>query len=444
MVIGKIASAEGSQGGTALSVAAAADVRPPRRRTYRKFLDLGMSAGVARSVRGEECERSGLLALRAALRRDPAVREIARSWRRLTGRGGRRAGPGAPTLVACSGGADSSALVLALWAAAGSRRRRGGAGGDRDGAALVVGHVVHDLRAREESLADRDAAKTLADRLGLEFADAEVSARTEGGNAEGSARRLRYEALSRMAAERGVGFIATAHHAGDQLETVMMGLVRGAGPRGLAGVAARRSVGRAGQASLNGAPGSPAARWSPDEARIVRPMLGVSRADLERICRAAGWAWREDRTNRDTARLRAAVRHGVVPSLGALPLRGGIAGVERRAARAAALLRDAARVVEDRAEDVWGRRITAEPGRITWWRRDLRGERAIVVGAVLRRAAAAIRGGRGLDRFTGLAVEPCVRAVRGRSTDPKVFEWSGVRVRVTAHEVSVEPEVQGR
>ena len=70
-------------------------------------------------------------------------------------------GKGEPTLIACSGGADSSALVLALAAVADN---------------VVIGHVVHDLRARAEALADRDAARTLAEVLGVRFVEREVRA----------------------------------------------------------------------------------------------------------------------------------------------------------------------------------------------------------------------------------------------------------------------------
>ncbi|MBC7772858.1 MAG: hypothetical protein H7210_10215, partial [Pyrinomonadaceae bacterium] len=85
--------------------------------------------------------------------RDPAMGIIARQWRLLTSgksaSSGRRLGPGERTLVACSGGADSSALVLALAAATDQ---------------IVVAHVVHDMRSAAEAHADRDAVRRLAAR----------------------------------------------------------------------------------------------------------------------------------------------------------------------------------------------------------------------------------------------------------------------------------------
>src|SRR4051794_36385139 len=108
-------------------------------------------------------------------RRDPVIAAIVRAWRRqTTPHRERRAGAGQPTLIACSGGADSCALVLALATAT-----------DR----LIVAHVVHDLRPAAEALRDRDVAKHLAEHLGLEFVQAHVRVRAEGGggNAEAAA-----------------------------------------------------------------------------------------------------------------------------------------------------------------------------------------------------------------------------------------------------------------
>lgn len=336
----------------------------------------------------------------AAVRRDRAVRAVVLAWRRLTG--------GKATVLACSGGADSSAMVIAL--AAGLGRKAPGL--------LTVGHIVHDMRGREEALADRDAARALAERLGIPFVEAEVSVRSQRGNAEAAARRERYAALGRLAREAGAGFVATAHHAGDQVESVLMGLLRGSGVRGMSGVAPSRRV-RAGE----------------DGVRLVRPMLGVGRADCERVCRLAGWAWREDATNADTTRLRAALRHGVARDLVRLRPR-----AEGRIAAAAELLRDAAGVVEDRAAEIVGKAERAH-GRVVWGRGDLARERAVVVGEALRIAATELLGGRGRDRLTLRAVGPAVRAVRGAEKHPREFQWRGVVCRVTSRSVFLERRV---
>lgn len=338
-------------------------------------------------------------------RRDPAVAQIIRTWRALTGGSARRADDRRRTLLACSAGADSSALVLAL-AAAVSRPAR----------IFVLAHIVHDLRPPVEAAADRDAAASLAAALGLPFAEAAIRVRDAGGNAEGVARRLRYEQLEAMAAQHGCPFIATAHHADDQLETLLMGLIRGAGPDGLRGVALFRP--------------SPHGTH-----RIIRPMLSVPHAEAERICRDAGWRWQEDLTNLDTTRLRAAVRHLVTPELRAIR-----PDIARRAARSACLLGDAAGLVHDRVLQLWAKREDTGGGVV--WRRDvLRAERPIVLGALLRHALQRLRGSTGRDRLTFRRLEPVIGAIRTPSGELKSFELAGAAIEVSAGRVVVSTEV---
>jgi tRNA(Ile)-lysidine synthase len=304
-----------------------------------------------------------LPALRPLARRDRDVAHIARRWRELTsGRGpGGRLGPGELTLLACSGGADSSALALALRAAT-----------DR----LVLAHVVHDMRPTPEALADRDAVRSLAGALSLPFVEAHVGvahgtidahpvALAEGGrNAEAGARRLRYLALQRLAASAGVRFVATGHHAGDQLETMLMALARGAGPRGLRGVAPSRPI----------VPGS--------SIRVIRPLLELPRASCERLCADAAWAWRTDRTNADTSRLRSFLRHRVIPELRSVR-----PAIEQRAGATAQLMSDAAVALHARAASLLDAADPTTPGELAWARAALRMEPAAVLGELLLLAA---------------------------------------------------------
>jgi tRNA(Ile)-lysidine synthase len=326
---------------------------------------------------------SRLRAALGAVSRDPAAREIARRWRTLTG--------GETTLLACSGGADSAALVLALAAAEPSR--------------LVVGHVVHDLRPLESAHADRDFVRDLADSLGLPFDERAVAVPSRG-NAEAGARRLRYAALIDMARAHSIGFVATAHHAEDQLETMLLALLRGAGPKGLSGMRPRRRLA--------------------DGVALIRPMLGVSRADAERLCALAGVEWRTDETNADLSRARAAIRHRVHPALE--DIRPGAAG---RAAHTAELLHGAAQVITDRVEAVFG-------DAREWPREALRTERAIVVGEGLRRAFERASGGAKKDRLPRRVVEQAAVFIRSNSGETKSFHWPcGVRVEVDARTVRV-------
>lgn len=331
----------------------------------------------------------------AAVKRDAAVREIVRAWRSLTG-GRRIRDAQRRTLVACSGGADSSALAIAL----------GSASED-----IVLGHVVHDMRARETALADRDAAARLAERLGARFASREICTGAQGGNREGVARTLRYGALREMADLEGCGYVATAHQGDDQAETMLMRLMRGCGPKGLSGIAERRG-------------------------RIIRPMLGLSRADSERVCGLFGWAWSVDRTNADLSRLRASLRHEVMPILRRLSpsFARRLGGTSRLLAESAELVGARARSIVDMARDAGGSGLCIS-------RDTLRKEPRIVIGEVLREIVR-----RGAGRGDGLP-ERVLRAAAGSigsdATDPKEFFADGLRVEVSSSEVRCSVVVRG-
>ena len=424
-------------------------------------------------------------------RSHPIVRKVARTWRELTG-GGRDRDHQRRTLIACSGGADSSALVVALASAMPVPRSvprpsvlRPSPGSDGDGRAdppFVIAHVVHDLRPRPNALADRDAAKALADSLGLPFAEAEVRIRTERGNPESIARRLRYTALKRLATAHNCPYIATAHHADDQLETMLMALLRGSGPRGLAGIAQSRPLGastehpegtpdlrslrrRSGltacsafgmpdlsESSSEGPGQTPhAARdagpeWSdlPPVTTLIRPMLDITRADAERICIDAAWTWREDATNQDRSRLRNALRHEVLPALRRIRPRAAHHAVE-----AARLLADAADLIRDRAAQHVPRPSVPRPspgsdgdGRavLTWPRDLLRAQPPAVLGELLRLAAAHLLRGQRRDRIGLKRLAPALRAVRACGTDPRSFTWSGVVLDVTARTITLRAD----
>jgi len=320
-------------------------------------------------------------AWRAIDRRDPAVSRLVAAWRRLSA--------GAPTLVACSGGADSVGLLLILRAAT-----------DR----LTVAHVLHDLRPRPEAEACRDAARRAADACGLPFLERAV--RVEPGNAEAQARRARYAALAEMAEAADCPVIASAHHARDQFEGVLMALLRGAGPRGLAPPRESRPL-------------TPAAT-------LIRLAERGAPDDLRRACLAAGLPWSEDATNGDTSRFRAALRHG--PAADLLALR---PGADVRAARSAELLRDAAGLVDDRARAVFGEALD-------WPRDSLRAERPIVLAAGLRDAFARATAGRALDRLTGDRLDPAVAAIGSRSGETRRFDWpEGLRLTITRDRVAL-------
>lgn len=180
---------------------------------------------------------------------------------------------GQAVLVACSGGADSVALAAAL--------------GERREIRAAVGHVDHGLRS--ESAREAEQVGALAQRLEVPFFLERIEGLvTKGAGLEAAAREGRYAALARLAARAGAKVVATAHTRRDQAETLLLRLIRGAGPGALAGVRRRRPL----------APGI----------ALVRPLLEVPRSATEAFCREHGLDHVDDPHNVDLARTRARLR----------------------------------------------------------------------------------------------------------------------------------------
>lgn len=193
-------------------------------------------------------------------------------------------------LIAVSGGPDSMALLRALLAA---KQQVGGAG------KLFVGHVDHSLRG-DDSTADADwladQCRQLAIPLFIEKAHVGAIAEVRGDGMEEAARATRYEILTRMAETLGARFVALGHHRDDQIETILFRLLRGSGLRGLAGMPATRPL-------------------SPSVA-AVRPLLNVSRSEIESYLQAIGQSSRQDETNLDPElAARNAIRQELLPQI---------------------------------------------------------------------------------------------------------------------------------
>jgi hypothetical protein len=159
----------------------------------------------------------------------------------------------------------------------------------------------------------------------------------------------------------------------------------------------------------------------------------IAREDCRRICTAAGVEWREDATNADTTRLRAAVRHRLTPVL-----KGIRPDVLARAIAAVAHGREMGLLLRREALKALRAARPVGAGGVEWERSELRDQPGIVIGETLRLARRRICGRTGEDRAGRRAVDPIVRAIRDRSTDPRVFALGGGRVRVSARRVSVE------
>jgi len=191
----------------------------------------------------------------------------------LAPRGGR-------VLVAVSGGPDSMALLHVL---AGLRAR------------LAFGLFAHgvDHGVRPEASEELDLAQTFSRSVDVPFARTRVAVRP-GGNLQARARDQRWDALRAAAARVGADRIATGHHADDRAETMLIRLLRGTGPRGLAAL--------------------PAKVADRDLYRI-RPLVRARRADVEAHIARHGIPCARDPSNRDPRFLRTRVRYELLPLL---------------------------------------------------------------------------------------------------------------------------------
>lgn len=227
---------------------------------------------------------------------------------------------GATLWVAFSGGLDSTALLHGVVAA----RTAGGP-------ALAAAHVHHGLHPDADAWARHCAVRCGA--LGVPLRTLRVDARAGPRESpEDAARRARYRALAQL---MGPGdLLCTAHTRDDQVETLLLALLRGSGPRGLAAMPERIALG----AGLQG-----------------RPLLQVPRAALEAYARRRGLSWLEDPANRDAAFHRNRIRHEVLPVLRAMR-----AGADGALARAARLQADAAAVLEQVGREDLDRLLEAD------------------------------------------------------------------------------------
>lgn len=223
---------------------------------------------------------------------------------------------GAAVLCAVSGGADSLCLLHLLW----SRR-------EELGLRVCAAHFEHGLRG-EASLADCAFVESFCREREIPFlcehGDTAAFAARERLGLEDAARRLRYDFLERAADALGCDRIATAHTADDNAETLLLNLTRGCGAKGLGGIPPRRG-------------------------RIVRPLLGATRTEIERYDRQNGLTPREDETNGEDAFRRNRLRHAVTPVLRELN-----PAFPEAAARTAALLREDEDCLAGMAEDFLG------------------------------------------------------------------------------------------
>jgi tRNA(Ile)-lysidine synthase len=325
------------------------------------------------------------------LRLHPFTRAVAGALRRRCGIDPRDAS----LLLAVSGGADSTALLRALAAVAPARTWR---------LSLTVAHIHHGVRP--EAGDDQRFVADLAAALGLPFASAALDPSTFVGNREAAMRRARYGKLLDLARAAGARYVVTAHHADDQLETVLLRIARGAGVRGLAGLRWNRPLQRGAGV------------------RLLRPMLMVTGDEARAFLTAIGQPWREDASNADISRARARLRLEALPALRAIH--------PRAAAKAVALgdrLRGIEAIIHERASSAASLLEADSNGRITGDRRALAGLPKVVLGELLR--SAMVNLGADPDVLGDRAIGPVIQAVRDGVGGSRRFGIAGIETTLT-------------
>lgn len=214
-------------------------------------------------------------------------------------------------LVACSGGADSTALLLALH---------------HEEYSCIAAHINHGTRGRENA-EDEDFVRAACKKLGIPFAVARLN--LEWQSSEATLREARYAALISLAQEYSCPCMVTAHTANDVLETMILNLLRDATSVGWSGISQTREMA--------------------DGVLLVRPMLSAAREEVIDFLKHENWDWREDSSNESGRYLRNRVRHEVIPKL--VELSGGDSKrFLRQAQRGAGISREDCAVLENLAK----------------------------------------------------------------------------------------------
>ncbi len=222
-------------------------------------------------------------------------------------------------VIAVSGGADSVSLLCGL-----AELRGANAPGK-----LVAAHFNHRLRAAADD--DAQFVQSLAKKLGLPVeigVAAEPLAHSGGDGIEAAARSARYDFLLKTAEKFGARYLATAHTADDQAETILHRVIRGTGLAGLAGI--------------------PRARRLSIAVTLIRPLLGFSRADVVEYLASRQQTFCLDESNEDPSYTRNRIRHALLPQLAAQynP------NVREALLRLGQLAEDAQLIIEDRAREL--------------------------------------------------------------------------------------------
>ncbi len=246
----------------------------------------------------------------------------------------------------------------------------------------------------------------------MAFAHEEVRVAQLAGNLEANARSARYDALMRMADHHDCRYIASAHHADDQIETLLMNLMRGSGLWAMGGMRASTTL---------------------RHRTLIRPMLAVTRDEIMALLDRASLAWRDDETNADTGYTRNRIRHELVPVLRSID-----PGIAEHAAQWAGDLSGLQINIDAQIDQIIA--IAHQTSNAWHWNRDeLQGVPALLLGRLPHRFCMDRLGRVGLDQLTRRAIDDWVRSVKSDATDPTTHRIGPIVSCVDAHSVRFEP-----
>jgi tRNA(Ile)-lysidine synthase len=257
---------------------------------------------------------------RRGVLRPPKISQFARvllaEWRKL-----KLPSTDEPIIVAVSGGADSTALFLALH----ELKRR-----NKISANLIAAHLDHGLRltSKKDAAWVSNLARNLGEMSVISRAKVREIAEENKDNLEQVARKLRYDFLERTAKRKKARFVLTGHTMDDQAETVLLRLMRGSAALGLGGIEGVRPLSAKG------------------DIQLVRPLLWARRVDTENYCRERRQEFLLDEMNTDESYARVKVRKQLLPLMESFNAR-----VVEAISRSATLLReDSSELHESAAE----------------------------------------------------------------------------------------------
>jgi len=248
--------------------------------------------------------------------------------------------PGQSVIAGISGGADSLCLLACL---------------NRLGYQVTIAHLDHQLRA--ESAQEALIVEKIGKELGLETIVEKGDVRelaNRGYSLEEAARLVRYQFLARVARNQGVDRISTGHTADDQIETVLMHFLRGAGPSGLRGIL----------------PDTRLSDWvdipEGEGIHLIRPLLEIRRSQTEQVCDELKLEPIQDPSNADPSFFRNRIRHHLLPILKEYNQ-----GIDKVILRMAQVMNAETEMVESLLEEGWQKLVEEEEDHLIKVNRDV-------------------------------------------------------------------------